>query len=403
MAVDVQDGGQQTGGGGARWWYDPKVRAIIIQVAFVVALVAFVAYVVNNTVVNLEKRDIKAGFGFLSEPAGFEIPLTGIVDYAVDDGSTHGAVFLIGLQNTFLISAAGIVLATIFGFVLGVLRLSNNWIVTRLVGSYIELVRNIPLPLQFIFWHIAIFLVFLPHVRKSISFLDTFFIHNRGVTGPKPVPEDGFGLVVLALVAAIGIVMWLRNWARKRQDATGEQFPVFWTSVGLLIGLPLIVAAVLGFPLAWDYASMGKFRFTGGIEIPIELFSALTALTIYTSAFIAEIVRAGIIAVSKGQTEASHALGLRNGPTLRLVIIPQALRVIIPPLISQYLNLTKNSSLGILIGYPDLFNVFGGISLNQTGQAIEIIFMSMSVYLVFSLLISIYMNWYNQRIALVER
>ncbi len=402
MAVDVKDGGTPSGGG-ARWWYDPKVRAIIFQVTFVVALVVFIAFIVNNTVVNLEKRDIRAGFGFLSEPAGFEIPITGLVDYSVDKGSTHGAVFLIGLQNTFLISAMGIVLATILGFILGVLRLSNNWIVTRLVGSYIEIVRNIPLPLQFIFWQTAVFIIFLPKVRDPISIFDTIYIHNRGFTGPKPIGEANLDFVFYAIVVAIGVVMWLRKWARRRQDETGEQFPVLWTSLGILIGLPLLVAAILGFPLSWEYAELGRFRFTGGMGIPIELFSALTALTIYTSAFIAEIVRAGILSVSRGQMEASHALGIRHGPTLRLVIIPQALRVIIPPLISQYLNLTKNSSLGILIGYSDLFNVFGGISLNQTGQAIEIIFMSMSVYLCFSLLISLYMNWYNRRIALTER
>ena len=401
MAVDVKDGGTPSGGG-ARWWYDPKVRAIIFQVTFVVALIAFIAFIVNNTVVNLEKRDIRAGFGFLSEPAGFEIPITGLVDYSVDKGSTHGAVFLIGLQNTFLISAMGIVLATILGFILGVLRLSNNWIVTRLVGSYIEIVRNIPLPLQFIFWQTAVFIIFLPKVRDPISIFDTIYIHNRGFTGPKPIGEANLDFVFYAIVVAIGVVMWLRKWARRRQDETGEQFPVLWTSLGILIGLPLLVAAILGFPLSWEYAELGRFRFTGGMGIPIELFSALTALTIYTSAFIAEIVRAGILSVSRGQMEASHALGIRHGPTLRLVIIPQALRVIIPPLISQYLNLTKNSSLGILIGYSDLFNVFGGISLNQTGQAIEIIFMSMSVYLCFSLLISLYMNWYNRRIALTE-
>ena len=401
MAVDVKDGGTPSGGG-ARWWYDPKVRAIIFQVTFVVALVVFIAFIVNNTVVNLEKRDIRAGFGFLSEPAGFEIPITGLVDYSVDKGSTHGAVFLIGLQNTFLISAMGIVLATILGFILGVLRLSNNWIVTRLVGSYIEIVRNIPLPLQFIFWQTAVFIIFLPKVRDPISIFDTIYIHNRGFTGPKPIGEANLNFVFYAIVVAIGVVMWLRKWARRRQDETGEQFPVLWTSLGILIGLPLLVAAILGFPLSWEYAELGRFRFTGGMGIPIELFSALTALTIYTSAFIAEIVRAGILSVSRGQMEASHALGIRHGPTLRLVIIPQALRVIIPPLISQYLNLTKNSSLGILIGYSDLFNVFGGISLNQTGQAIEIIFMSMSVYLCFSLLISLYMNWYNRRIALTE-
>ena len=402
MAVNEKNIGVAPNGG-TRLWYDPKVRAIIFQVAFVIALVAVISFVVNNTVVNLEKRDIRAGFGFLSEPAGFEIPITGLIDYSVDKGSTHGAVFLIGLQNTFLISALGIILATILGFILGILRLSNNWIVKRLIGAYIEIVRNIPLPLQFIFWQTAVFIIFLPKVRDPISIFDTVYIHNRGVTGPQPIGEAGLDLVIYAIVVAIGVSMWLRKWARRRQNETGQQFPVFWTSLGVLIGLPILVATILGFPLSWEYAQLGRFRFTGGMGIPIELFSALTALTIYTSAFIAEIVRAGILAVSRGQMEASHALGIRHGPTLRLIIIPQALRVIIPPLISQYLNLTKNSSLGILIGYADLFNVFGGISLNQTGQAIEIIFMSMSVYLCFSLLISLYMNWYNRRITLTER
>ena len=402
MAVNEKKIGNAPSGA-PRLWYDPKFRAIIFQVAFVVALVAFISFIVNNTVVNLEKRDIRAGFGFLSEPAGFEIPITGLIDYSVDDGSTHGAVFLIVLQNTFLISALGIVLATVLGFILGILRLSNNWIVTRLVGSYIEIVRNIPLPLQFIFWQTAVFIIFLPKVRDPISIFNTIHIHNRGITGPRPISEEGLDFVFYSVITAVGLIMWLRKWARRRQDETGQQFPVLWASLGIFFGLPLLVAAFAGFPLSWEYAELGRFRFTGGVGIPIELFSGLTALTIYTSAFIAEIVRAGIIAVSRGQTEASHALGIRHGPTLRLVVIPQALRVIIPPLISQYLNLTKNSSLGILIGYADLFNVFGGISLNQTGQAIEIIFMSMSVYLCFSVLISLYMNWYNRRITLTER
>jgi general L-amino acid transport system permease protein len=243
----------------------------------------------------------------------------------------------------------------------------------------------------------------LPLVRQSIPIFDTFYIHNRGLTGPNPVPESGFMYVVISVFIAIAVIRYIKGFARKRQEATGEQFPVLWTSLGLIIGLPLLVSAVLGFPLTWEYATLGRFRFTGGLEIPIELFSALAALTVYTSAFIAEIVRAGILAISHGQSEAAHALGLRPGPTLRLVIIPQALRVIVPPLISQYLNLTKNSSLGIAIGYADLFNVFGGISLNQTGQALEIIAMCMLVYLIFSLMISLYMNWYNNQISLVER
>jgi general L-amino acid transport system permease protein len=399
MAVDVKEGGGGTGG--IRWWYDPKVRSFIFQAAFVLAMAGVIIFIVLNTMQNLEKRGIKAGFDFLDNPAGFEIPLT-LIPYSVDGGSTHGAVFFVGLLNTLLISIMGIVLATIIGFFLGVLRLSNNWLISRLVGVYIETVRNVPLLLQFLFWHFAVFQA-LPLVRQSISVFDTFYIHNRGLTGPNPVPESGFMYVVISVFIAIAAIGYIKIWVRKRREATGQQFPILWTSLGIIIGLPLLVSAVFGFPLTWEYATLGRFRFTGGLEIPIELFSALAALTVYTSAFIAEIVRAGILAISHGQSEAAHALGLRQGPTLRLVIIPQALRVIVPPLISQYLNLTKNSSLGIAIGYADLFNVFGGISLNQTGQALEIIAMCMLVYLTFSLLISLYMNWYNRQISLVER
>ncbi len=428
MAVDADSLGPSKAGS---FWYDPKIRAILVQIAFIIGVIAFFGYVVHNTAINLENRNIRSGFGFLDNPAGFEIPLT-LAPYAVEgkptscayedpnfikeifvrvrswlntftsSSSTHCGVFTIGILNTLLISGLGIVFATVLGFVLGVLRLSHNWLISRLVGIYIEAIRNVPLLLQFIFWHFAVFQS-LPHVKQSIPILDTFFIHNRGLTGPMPVPEQGFGWVVIAFVAAIAATVSLKKWAHRRQDLTGQQFPVFLTSLGILIGLPLVVSAALGFPLDWDYASMGRFRFEGGMEIPVELFSALAALTFYTSAFIAEIVRAGILAISHGQTEAAHALGVRQGPTLRLVIIPQAMRVIVPPLISQYLNLTKNSSLGIAIGYADLFNVFGGISLNQTGQAIEIIAMCMAVYLTFSLLIAIYMNWYNKRIALAER
>ncbi len=410
MAANARDGtGSGSDGSGRRepgvklrhLWYDRKARAIVIQAAVVVALIVFAGFIVHNTAVNLEQRNIKAGFAFLNNPAGFEIPLT-LIPYSVEAGSTHGRVFVVGLLNTLLISALGIVFATILGFILGVLRLSPNWLVSRLVGVYIEAVRNVPLLLQFLFWHFAVFQS-LPHVRNAIPILDSVYIHNRGVTAPAPQPQPGFGYVVLAFIAAIAIVFALRRWARRRQEETGRQFPILWVSLGVLVALPFVAAAVTGFPLTWDYPTMGRFRFTGGLEIQVELFSALTALTIYTSSFIAEIVRAGILAIPHGQTEAAYSLGLRPQPTLRLVIIPQALRVIVPPLISQYLNLTKNSSLGIAIGYADLFNVFGGISLNQTGQAIEIIAMCMGVYLTFSLLISLYMNWYNRRIALIER
>ena len=398
MAVDAD---LQGGSKASSFWYDPKKRAIIVQIAFIVGIIAFFGFIINNTAVNLDKRGIRAGFDFLQNPAGFEIPLT-LVPYSVEGGSTHGSVFVIGLLNTLLISVVGIFFATILGFVFGVLRLSRNWLISRLVGVYIEALRNVPLLLQFIFWHFAVFQS-LPLVKQPIPIFGTVFIHNRGLTSPMPVPEPGFSMVVVAFVAAIAAVVALSRWARRRKDETGRQFPVFWTSLGILIGAPFVVSAVLGFPLDWDYPSMGRFRFVGGMEVPIEFFSALAALTFYTSTFIAEIVRAGILAISHGQTEAARALGVRQGPTLRLVIIPQAMRVIVPPLISQFLNLTKNSSLGIAIGYADLFNVFGGISLNQTGQAIEIIAMCMAVYLSFSLLISVYMNWYNKRIALVER
>ncbi len=385
----------------ATFWYDPKFRAAIIQVALVAAVVVAATILIQNTIANLENRGIRAGFDFLDSPAGFDISMS-LIPYSVDAGSTHGRVFIVGLLNTLLVSALGIVLATTLGFILGILRLSSNWLISRMVGFYIETIRNVPLLLQFVFWHFAVFQS-LPLIREAFDIFGIIYIHNRGVTAPAPIPEDGFWLIVFSLLAAIGGIQWLRRWAHKRQNETGQQFPVLWISIGLLIGLPAITALATGLPLSWDYPEFGRFRFAGGFEIPVELFSALSALTLYTAAFIAEIVRAGILAIDKGQTEASRSLGMRDMPTLQLIIIPQALRVIVPPLISQFLNLTKNSSLGIAVGYPDLFSVFGGVSLNQTGQALEVIAMCMVVYLTFSLLISMYMNWYNRRIALVRR
>lgn len=398
MAVDVQEsGGPPT----VRLWYDPRFRALFFQGLVIVGVIAFFLFVGYNTAVNLEKRGIASGFGFFADAAGFEIPLT-LWDYSVNDGSTHGDVFMVGLLNTLLVASIGIVLATILGFALGILRLSKNWLIGRLVGGYIEIVRNVPLLLQFLFWHFAVFLS-LPQARQSISIADMIFLNNRGVRTPMPIAEPGLDLVYLAIPVA-AVALWLvHRWARQRQDATGRQFPVFWTGLGLLVGLPLIVAAVMGFPIGFDFPQPGRFRMEGGLAIPVELFSALMALTIYTSAFIAEIVRAGILAISHGQTEAAYSLGLRPGSTMRMIIIPQALRVIVPPLISQYLNLTKNSSLGIAIGYPDIVNVFMGISGNQTGQAVETVALTMAVYLAFSLVISAVMNIYNRRIALVER
>jgi len=398
MTVDATS---QPRGAGDSILRDPKVRAVFFQILVIVLFLAFVFYVGNNAVVNLEKRGIASGFGFLSQPAGFGIGIVLLVDYNAQV-STHGDVLLIGVINTLAVAVSGILLATLIGFVFGVLRLSNNWIVNKIAMVYIEVVRNIPLLVQLLFWYFAVLSV-LPRVKQSINFGDTLFINNRGVNFPSIVPESGFMFVVLAFfVAIIGCVI-LSKWAHKRQDATGDQFPVLWTSIGILVGLPLIVSFVMGNPMHLDYAALRGFNFQGGWILEPEFLALLIGLSIYTGAFIAEIVRAGINAVSHGQTEAAGSLGLQSGTTMRLVILPQALRVIIPPLTSQYLNLLKNSSLATAIGYADITAIFAGTTLNQTGQAIEVIAITMAFYLSLSLTISMFMNWYNKRIALVER
>jgi general L-amino acid transport system permease protein len=304
-------------------------------------------------------------------------------------------------------SGIGVVLATIVGFTVGVARLSPNWLISRMATVYIETLRNIPLLLQIFFWYFAV-LRAVPGPRQSINIGDAFFINNRGLYSPSPIFGDGFGLVVICFAAAIVGIIVLSRWAHKRQQATGEQFPVFLTSLGLFFGLPvlgLIVASLAygGIPLTLDYPALKGFNFKGGMVMIPEFVALLLALSAYTAAFIAEIVRAGILAVSHGQTEAARSLGLRNTPTLRLVIIPQAMRVIIPPLTSQYLNLTKNSSLAAAIAYPELVSIFAGTVLNQTGQAVEVIGITMAIYLGLSLSISALMNWYNKKMALVER
>ena len=379
-------------------WNDPNARAIIFQAVVLILVVAFGYYIFNNTLENMESRGIASGFDFLESTAGFGI-IMHLIPYSEE--SSYGRAFLVGLLNTLVLSAIGIVLATIIGFIVGVARLSNNWLVSRIAAVYIEVVRNVPLLLQIFFWYFAV-LRAVPSPRNSIEFLGTY-LNNRGLYSPAPVPEEGFSGVVIAVLLGLAIIVGLARWARKRQDATGDQFPVFWSSVGILVGLPLLAAIVTGFPLTWDHPELQGFNFVGGMVIIPEFVALLLALAIYTAAFIAEIVRAGILAVSHGQTEAAHALGLRTGPTLRLVIIPQALRVIIPPLTSQYLNLTKNSSLAAAIAYPELVSIFAGTVLNQTGQAVEVLAITMAVYLTLSLSISLIMNWYNKRIALVER
>ncbi len=382
-----------------RFWNDPDKRSIIFQVVAVAAVAGFFYYIVNNALTNMEQRGITTGFDFLSRTAGF-----GIIQTLVEFGekSTFGTTFLVGLLNTILVSFIGIILATILGFTIGVARLSNNWVISKLATIYIETFRNIPLLLQMFFWYFAV-LRTLPSPKQSMNFNDSIFLNIRGLYLPSAQYDDGFNWVIGAIVIAVVAIIGLVHFERKQQQDTGKTFPVFIPSILLLIGLPSLVFLMMGSPLTWEYPELRGFNFQGGTTIIPEFMALLTALTIYTAAFIAEVVRSGIEAVPKGQTEAAEALGLPFGLRLRKVIIPQAMRVIIPPLTNQYLNLTKNSSLATAIGYPDLVSVFAGTTLNQTGQAIEIIFMTMSVYLFLSLATSFIMNWYNKRVALVER
>ncbi len=383
-------------------WNNPKARALVSQVALIV-LVAWGAYeIIDNTVHNLEKRKIASGFGFLSTTAGFGINQVILVAYS--EASSYGKVFVVGALNTILVAFLGIIFATIVGFIVGIMRLSSNWVVSKIATVYVEVIRNIPLLLQIFFWYFVVFLELAPDVRGSLAMLwDTVFLNNRGLYLPKSIFESGFGYVVLAFIIGIVAGLFMKRWARRRQEATGEQFPVFLALLGLIIGLPILAFLLNGMPVTFEFSQKGIFNIIGGLRASPELVSLFLALSIYTASFIAEIVRAGILAVSHGQTEASRALGLRNGPTLRLVVIPQALRVIIPPLTGQYLNLTKNSSLAVAIAYPDLVSVFAGTALNQTGQAIEILSITLAFYLTLSLLTSTFMNWYNAKIALTER
>ncbi|MBT3206592.1 MAG: amino acid ABC transporter permease [Gammaproteobacteria bacterium] len=380
-------------------WNDPKYRALFFQIVLVLALGYFIVSIVDNTLTNMESRGISTGFAFLSEPSGFGI-LQSLIEF--DESHTYGRTFFVGLLNTLLVAGLGIFFATLLGFVMGVARLSNNWIVSKVATVYIEIFRNIPLLLQIFFWYFAV-LAALPGVRQSMSLGAGVEFNNRGLYLPSPVPEDGFSIIGWLFVIGIIATVFLARWAHKRQEDTGQQFPVFFSALGLIFGLPLVVFLLMGSPLSWDYPTLKGFNFQGGISIIPELLALLLALTIYTGTFIAETVRAGINAVSHGQTEAAMALGFTRGKTMRLIIIPQAMRVIIPPLTSQYLNLAKNSSLATAIGYPDIVAVFMGTTLNQTGQAVEITMMTMGVYLTISLTISMFMNWFNKRMALVER
>ncbi len=380
-------------------WNDPKIRAIVFQAVLVFAVVMVGFYLINNTLHNMEQRGISTGFSFLEKESGFGVTQS-LIEY--DETHSYGRTFFVGLLNTILVSVLGIFFATLLGFVMGVARLSPNWLLARIATAYIEIFRNIPLLLQIFFWYFAVG-INLPRPRQSYAFGETLFLNNRGLFIPRPVAEEGFGLVIAALVVAVVLIVLMVRWAHRRQDATGQPFHTVWASLGLILGLPLLAFVAAGSPLSWENPVLRGFNFQGGLSVLPELFALTLALTVYTGTFIAETVRAGIQSVSHGQTEAARALGLRETRLLQLIIIPQAMRVIIPPLTSQYLNLTKNSSLAAAIGYPDLVAVFAGTTLNQTGQAVEIIAMTMAVYLSLSLSISLFMNWYNAKMALRER
>jgi general L-amino acid transport system permease protein len=376
-------------GGRAGW------SGFALQILFVAFLLWIGYEIVANARANLAAQRVASGFGFLNNTAGFGVSQT-LIPYSESD--TYTRVFLVGLANTLLVAVVGIFFATILGFLVGLGRLSPNWLLAKIAGGYVELIRNLPLLFQILFWYLAV-LGSLPNPRQSVSVLDAVFLSNRGLVIPKPIPHDGLAAFALALVIAIIAAFALRSYARKALFDSGRVVRVWPWALGLIIGLPVIAMVIFGKPVTFEMPELKGFNFAGGSRVVPEFVALTLALSTYTAAFIAEIVRAGIQSVHKGQMEAGASLGLTRGSTLRLIVVPQALRVILPPLTNQYLNLTKNSSLAVAIGYPDLFSVFAGTTLSQTGQAIEIIAITMGVYLLISLITSAIMSFYGWRIG----
>ena len=378
---------------------DPKVRAIAYQAILIAAILFLVVGAGGEAVSNMKQRGIPLTFDFWNQVSGFDINQT-LIPYT--NQSTYGQAFWVGLCNTLLVAALGCVLATVIGFLVGIGRLSKNWIVAKVCTVYVETLRNIPLLLQLLFWYNAV-LKPLPNPKQSIALPGSIYLNNRGVIVPDPQFGGGSGVVGLALLAGIVLSLAVRHWARLRQTATGERFPVGRVTLLLVLGLPLLTYFVMGRPISFNLPVLKGFNFQGGRQLYPEFVALLLGLSVYTATFIAEIVRAGIQSVSRGQSEAAHALGLPDRHTTRLVVVPQAMRVITPPLTNQFLNLTKNSSLAVFIGYPDLVQVFAGTVLNQTGAALQVMGITMAVYLVISLATSFAMNLFNKRNALVER
>ena len=376
-------------GGSAGW------TGFFVQILFVAALVWIGYEIVANARANLESQRITSGFGFLNNTAGFDVSQN-LIPYSGSD--TYTRVFFVGLLNTLLVAVIGIFFATIIGFIVALGRLSPNWLLSRISGGYVELIRNLPLLFQILFWYLAV-LAALPNPRQSISLFGTFFLSNRGFVIPRPIADPGFEPFAFAVLVGIVGSLLLRRYARRQLFESGRLITIWPYVIGLLIGLPLVTSLVFGAPVTFEIPQLKGFNFSGGSRLIPEFVALTLALSTYTAAFIAEIVRAGIQSVHRGQMEAGSSLGLSRGSTLRLIVVPQAMRVILPPLTNQYLNLTKNSSLAVAIGYPDLVSVFAGTTLSQTGQAIEIIAITMGVYLLISLVTSAAMSFYGWRLG----
>ena len=373
--------------------FDEKSRSLLIQTLVIGLFAIFIYLIVQQTAYNLDKRGINSGFDFLKMSAGYDISIR-LIPFTSED--THLRAYFVGLLNTLMIAICGCFLATILGFLVGIIRLSSNWLFRNIAYVYVEFTRNVPVLLQIILYYSI--LLHLPKIKQAIEIFDGFFLTNRGLFSPSPIFKEGFSLVLWTFLIAIIASILIKKILKTKQEQTGKQYPIFLINSALIIFTPILVYYIMGRPLEFDAPVLKGFNFKGGMVIRPEFLGMLFGLSIYTAAFISETVRSGIIAVSKGQREASQALGLKNNLVMRLIVIPQALRVIIPPLTSQYLNLTKNSSLGIAIGYADLVHGFGGISLNQTGRAIEIMLMVMLTYLTISLTISLFMNIYNKSV-----
>ena len=383
---------------------EPKFRSLIFQALVLLFFVWGLASIADNTARNMATRGIIIGLDWLDKIAPFALGFSPFIAHKLGE-TTYWDIFFIAVQNTVFVSFFGIIGATVLGFVVGVMRLSPNWLVAKIASVYVEFFRNVPLLLWFFFWYVAVFLPFLPGLRDSIAFGEAFYINNEGLYFPRPVVENmaGFYTFILFIITAIMAAFFISRWARRRQEATGMQFPAAWVVLGLLLLVPLAGYFLSGSPFHWEYPELGRFQLSGGINVSTSFLVCWFALTTYTAAFIAENVRGGILAVSHGQTEAANSLGLRRAPTLRLVIIPQAMRVIIPPTISQFLNLTKHSTLAVAVAYEEIASLWMGISLNTTGQALVIIAMSIGVFWMLSLLTSALLNWYNRRVQLAER